>query len=178
MHIEAIEQIKGKDAAAQWAFKAIFQKALIRLGRLVAFESKGEDPNLGSIDDLLDVMTALFDAILTSAPLPEREIGIWTFIATNPGGSKIKVAKDPPRNGSSLCSRSGTTATARRGTAGKPREGVHGPGPAAGIREEGLAVRSGLGATSTSAASSRPSTVRDCLGRMCRRSRREPEGRR
>lgn len=33
----------------QWAFKAIFQKAIVRLSKTVEFESKGQDQRLGNI---------------------------------------------------------------------------------------------------------------------------------
>ncbi|MCY2991744.1 MAG: hypothetical protein NTY19_28300 [Planctomycetota bacterium] len=96
VHIANIEKIKGRDADAQWAFKAIFQKAMVRLGRLVAFESKGADPKLGTIEDLLSVLTGLYDigVLKVGASLPSGgDFGVWTFIATIPGGGKIKVAK-------------------------------------------------------------------------------------
>lgn len=95
VHIDVIERMKGKDADAQWAFKAIFQKAMVRLGRVIAFDYGDSDPNLGTIDDLLEFLTALYDrgVLKVAAPLQNSSFDIWTFIATNPGGSKIKVAK-------------------------------------------------------------------------------------
>lgn len=96
-HITAIEAIKGKDENAQWPHKAIFQKAMIRLGRRIAFENGGADPNLGTIEDLLRFLTQLYDAgwLKVRCRLPgNEEFDIWNFIATNPGGTKIKVAKD------------------------------------------------------------------------------------
>ena len=95
-HLEAIEAIKGKDDSTQWAYKAIFQKAVVRLARRIAFENGCTDANLGTIDDLLAVLTALHDAgvLKVRAHLPgSSDFDIWNFIATNPGGSKIKVAK-------------------------------------------------------------------------------------
>jgi hypothetical protein len=95
-HIEAIESLKGKDETAQWAFKAIFQKAMVRLARRVAFENGGADPNLGTIDELLAFLTTLHDngVLRVRARLPRNEVfDIWNFIATNLGGTKIKVAK-------------------------------------------------------------------------------------
>ena len=78
----------------QWAFKTIFQKALLRLGKLIAFENIGEN-RLGTIDDLLDFMNDLYDRnlLVTNAELPEHPFFLWTFISLNSGNGKIKVAK-------------------------------------------------------------------------------------
>ena len=79
----------------QWAFKAIFQKAMIRLGKIVEFEYKGKDKNLGTIDDVLDFLNKLYDQDILKvyALLPQHPFSLWTFIAVNPGNNKIKVAK-------------------------------------------------------------------------------------
>lgn len=79
----------------QWAFKAIFQKAMVRLGRMVEFEFGGEDKNLGNIDALLKFLDYLYekDVLKVDAELPEHSFRLWTFIALNPGNEKIKVAK-------------------------------------------------------------------------------------
>ena len=95
-HITAIEAIKGPVAGngADWSFKAIFQKSLIRLARLVEFEQKG-DPVLGKVEDIISLLDALYDKgiLKIDRPLPEHEYGLWAFIATNPVGGKIKVRK-------------------------------------------------------------------------------------
>ncbi len=79
----------------QWAFKAIFQKAMIRLGKIVEFEYKGRDKNLGTIDNVLEFLNNLYykGVLKVYAPLPEHPFSLWTFIAVNPGNNKIKVAK-------------------------------------------------------------------------------------
>lgn len=94
-HIAAIEGMKGKDADAQWAFKAIFQKAVVSLGRTIAFEFGDSDPNLGTIDDFLHFLTEIQnrDLLKVGAMLPDSDFSVWNFIATNVGGGKIKVAK-------------------------------------------------------------------------------------
>jgi hypothetical protein len=94
--IGAIEKLKGPAVGegADWAFKAIFQKAMVRLARVVAFEQKG-DRNLGSIDDVLTFLDALYDGgvLRVDRAMPNHEYGLWAFIGTNPVGGKIKVAQ-------------------------------------------------------------------------------------
>ena len=95
-HVDHIEnQIKGgRGPDSHWAFKAIFQKALVRLGRVVAFEHASNEA-LGGVDDLIAMLEDL-DArmvLLVGAPLADSQFRIWDFVATNPGGGKIKVAK-------------------------------------------------------------------------------------
>ena len=79
----------------QWAFKAIFQKAMLRLGKMIQFDYQGKDKNLGNINDVLSFLDNLYDkGVLTiDAPLPEHSFRLWTFIALNSGNDKIKVAK-------------------------------------------------------------------------------------
>lgn len=79
----------------QWAFKAIFQKAIVRLGKIVEFDSKGEDANLGNIKDVLAFLDSLYDRHILEVrrDLPELPLSLWTFIALNPGNQKIKVNK-------------------------------------------------------------------------------------
>ncbi len=79
----------------QWAFKAIFQKAIVRLGRMVEFDYKGKDKNLGNIDDVLAFLDRLYEkgVLKVDANLPNHPFRLWTFVAINPGNDKIKVAK-------------------------------------------------------------------------------------
>jgi hypothetical protein len=79
----------------QWAFKAIFQKAMVRLGRMVEFNYKGEDKNLGNIDDVLSFLDRLYEkgVLRVDANLPDHPFRLWTFVAVNPGNDKIKVAR-------------------------------------------------------------------------------------
>lgn len=94
--IAEIEEIKGPAVGegADWSFKAIFQKALVRLVRVVEFEQKG-DALLGNVDDVLAVFDALYDrgTFRIDRELPGHEYGLWAFIGTNPVGGSIKVAK-------------------------------------------------------------------------------------
>lgn len=90
-HQIAIDSMKE----SQWAFKAIFQKAMVRLGRMVEFEYKGKDKNLGNIDNVLSFLDRLYDKgiLKIDASLPDCAFRLWTFVATNPNNDKIKVAK-------------------------------------------------------------------------------------
>ncbi|WP_248277661.1 DNA sulfur modification protein DndB [Brasilonema sp. UFV-L1] len=90
-HQDAIARMKEN----QWAFKAIFQKAMIRLGRMVEFDYKGKDTNLGNIDDVLNFLDRLYDkdVLRVDANLPDYPFRLWTFVAINPGNDKIKVAR-------------------------------------------------------------------------------------
>jgi hypothetical protein len=83
----------GKMKDEQWAFKAIFQKAMVRLGKTVEFQYK--DEHLGSINDLITFLDRLYDegVLKVYALLPDHPFRLWTFVALNPGNDKIKVAK-------------------------------------------------------------------------------------
>jgi hypothetical protein len=92
-HIEHIEQLKGDKDDADWSFKAIFQKAIVRLARSVVFESAGDADRLGTLDTLLAVFDALHakGVLRVRAPLKGHSFGLWAFIGINPGNQKIKV---------------------------------------------------------------------------------------
>lgn len=79
----------------QWAFKTIFQKAMIRLGKMVEFEYKGQDKNLGNIDNVLSFLDRLYEqgVLRVDAKLLNHPYRLWTFVAINPGNENIKVAK-------------------------------------------------------------------------------------
>ncbi|MHC5728924.1 MAG: hypothetical protein ACYTXY_33365, partial [Nostoc sp.] len=87
-HQAAINSIKEN----QWAFKAIFQKAIVRLGRIVEFDYKAKDKNLGNIDDVLSCLDRLYDKgiLKVDADLPDYPFRLWTFVAINQGTDKIK----------------------------------------------------------------------------------------
>lgn len=89
-HINKIEAIKRSD----WAFKAIFQKAVMRLGRTVGFEAQN-DTNIGGIKELIQFLNALHKEglFVLEALLEDLPYKLWTFVATNPGNGKIKVSK-------------------------------------------------------------------------------------
>jgi hypothetical protein len=90
-HQTAIASMKEN----QWAFKNIFQKAIVKLGKMIDFNYKGEDKNLGNIDDVLNFLDRLYDKgiLRIDSELPGYTFRLWTFVAINPGNEKIKVTK-------------------------------------------------------------------------------------
>lgn len=95
-HIEEIEAIKGKsEDDAHWAFKTVFQKAMVILAKQVAFECKSSV--IGTIDSLLETLSQLNRAGLLKVRSKLEDAGshelLWEFIAINPGNQKIKVRK-------------------------------------------------------------------------------------
>ena len=79
----------------QWAYKAIFQKAMLRLGRMIEFENRGTERTLGNVDDLLRFFNRLYDegVLKLDARLPDSTANLWTYIALNASNQKIKVAR-------------------------------------------------------------------------------------
>jgi DNA-sulfur modification-associated len=79
----------------QWAFKSIFQKAIVRLGRMIEFDYQGKDSNLGNINHVISFLDTLYEreVFKIDVELPNHPFKLWTFIALNPINEKIKVAK-------------------------------------------------------------------------------------
>lgn len=96
-HSAAIEKIKGVGGGVlgeQWAFKTIFQKAIVRLGRTIFVEvAEDERERFGTVDDYLEFLNSLYKAqiLRVHASLPGATHDLWTFIAVNYGNRKIKV---------------------------------------------------------------------------------------
>ncbi len=92
-HVVAIESMKGAKDDADWSFKAIFQKALVRLARSIAFDNQADADRLGNIDTIIEIFDALHakGVLRVRAKLEGHNYGLWTFIGTNPGNQKIKV---------------------------------------------------------------------------------------
>jgi len=98
-HSASIERIKGvgsNELGEQWAFKTIFQKAVVRLGRII-FVGTADDERarFGSVDDYLEFLNSLHraDIFRVQARLsPPATHNLWTFIAINYGNRKIKVS--------------------------------------------------------------------------------------
>lgn len=97
-HVSAIERIKGLGENAlgeQWAFKTIFQKAMVRLGRVIFVQAaEGERTRFGSVQDLIEFFNLLYRAeiLRVHAELEGGSHNLWTFIAVNYGNRKIKVS--------------------------------------------------------------------------------------
>lgn len=97
-HSTAIEKIKGMGQdplGEQWAFKTIFQKALVRLGQSLFVEAPEDDrARFGEVSDYLYFLNKLYDAELlrVHASLPGATHELWTFISVNYGNKKIRVS--------------------------------------------------------------------------------------
>jgi hypothetical protein len=96
-HNDAIETIKagpGQVLGEQWAFKTIFQKAMVRLGRTLFVEvAEDERERFGTVGDYINFLNVLYRAnvLRVHAELPGATHGLWTFISVNYGNKKIKV---------------------------------------------------------------------------------------
>lgn len=96
-HREAIEKLKGSQSdlhGEQWLFKAIFQKALVKLGKRICADSpEDEVDRVGSIEDLLTFVDKLVERglLLTRVTLPGHSKYLWTFISLNPANPTIQV---------------------------------------------------------------------------------------
>jgi hypothetical protein len=97
-HSAAIEKIKGAGPGVlgeQWAFKTIFQKSLVRLGRTIFVQvPPDERARFGDVEDYLYFLNVLYkgDLLRVHAPLPGSAHGLWVFIAVNWSGRKIRVS--------------------------------------------------------------------------------------
>lgn len=96
-HKEAIEKIKGigrESGGEEWLFKAIFQKALVRLGKVICMDTpEDEVPAVGSIDNLLSVIDLLHrkGVLVTHSVLQGHAKYLWTFISLNAVNPTIQV---------------------------------------------------------------------------------------
>lgn len=98
-HSSSIERIKGVgslDLGEQWAFKTIFQKAIVRLGKsLFVGTAEDERERFGTVDDYLEFLNVLHlaDIFRIHAKVtPPATHALWTFVAVNYGNRKIKVS--------------------------------------------------------------------------------------
>jgi hypothetical protein len=96
-HKDAIEAIKGitrGSESEEWIFKAVFQKALIRLGKLVCVDTPADErEKMGGIDDLIGFLNELGERgmLKTLANIPGHAKLLWTFISLNPVSNTIQV---------------------------------------------------------------------------------------
>jgi hypothetical protein len=83
------------DLGEQWAFKTIFQKALLRLGKQLELSLTTEEKKrMGTVTDLLSFLDRLYqrNVLRVFYPLRGHSHLFWTFIALNYGNRKIKVS--------------------------------------------------------------------------------------
>ena len=94
--IATIKACRDTRLGEQWAFKTIFQKALVRLGKMIELGiSDSERLSLGAnVDDMLVFFGRLHDANLlrTYSSVSNVSHGLWTCIAVNQVNRKIKVS--------------------------------------------------------------------------------------
>lgn len=102
-HRDKIEAMKGSHRdpnGEQWLFKAIFQKSLVRLGKILCADSPSDElEKFGGIDELLAFVDNLFDRgiLRTFAKLPGHSKHLWTFISLNPVNPTIQVTSSSER---------------------------------------------------------------------------------
>jgi hypothetical protein len=96
-HVAQIEQIKAVGDVSlgeQWAFKTIFQKAMVRLGKLLFVQAAADERvRLGTVADYIDFLNTLYDAdvLRVHSRTSAGSFTLWTFIAVNYGNNKIRV---------------------------------------------------------------------------------------
>jgi hypothetical protein len=93
--ISGIKAFRDINLGEQWAFKTIFQKAFVRLGKQIAVEMPREETSrLGDIDDLISFFGKLYQGNLLRiySNCPNITHHLWTTIAVNVGNRKIKVS--------------------------------------------------------------------------------------
>lgn len=96
-HVKNIEKIKGYDSPAgeYWAFKTIFQKALIRLAKqLFLHINEIEKKKFGTVEDYVSFLNRLHrkEILRVNTPLKDSPHGVWTFISVNYGAKTIRVS--------------------------------------------------------------------------------------
>ncbi|MFT6862294.1 MAG: hypothetical protein ACJAVK_000851 [Akkermansiaceae bacterium] len=90
-----IKSLRSGDLGEQWAFKTIFQKAIMRFAKELFVDiPEDQRDKYGDVDQYLSVLNRLYDCDLlrVGADLPNGSWKLWTFISVNYGGGKIKVA--------------------------------------------------------------------------------------
>ena len=93
--IQAVKSYRDTALGEQWAFKTLFQKAFVRLGKQIELGlTNPERESIGTnIDDMLTFFNRLYDANLLRiySPISGISHSLWTSIAVNPGNRKIRV---------------------------------------------------------------------------------------
>jgi hypothetical protein len=94
-HIDAITKIKGSGSDEKWAFKTIFQKAIVRIGLALEVNASVPDKKrLGTIADLIAFLDKLNEKNILNVRWPSSDrFNLWTFIALHETSHKIKVNK-------------------------------------------------------------------------------------
>lgn len=113
-HEAAILKIKGigrgEDEGGEfWAFKAIFQKALVKLAKVLFFDApEGERARFGSVDDFLTFFGGLHKRGLLGVHsrilYGDSKHGLWVFISVSPMSKKIQVVNTAEKRINALLS--------------------------------------------------------------------------
>lgn len=94
LNIEKIKCVGDADLGEQWAFKTIFQKAMVRLGKTLFVQSaEDERERFGNISDYIGFLNTLYDkdVLRVHAKTSCGSYNLWTFVAVNYGNNKIRV---------------------------------------------------------------------------------------
>ena len=94
LKIQEIKATGDSNLGEQWAFKTIFQKAILRLAKKIFFQTSQEIERLGSVENFIEFLDDLYDRdiLRVLATLDGETHKFWTFIAVNPGNQKISVS--------------------------------------------------------------------------------------
>ena len=102
-HIRKILTIKAGESPDEdrWPFKSIFQKAMARLLKVIAYDNVDAKPKFGDVETFLEFFDILDDAgkLKVHVNLPacddpdNHSFELWTFIALHPTSGNIKVTK-------------------------------------------------------------------------------------
>jgi hypothetical protein len=96
-HQREIQNIKGTGdtiLGEHWAFKTIFQKAILRLAKRFKLMTPDEIQRFGTVETLIKFLDNLCDRGMLRVLYTEKELRYhyWTFIAINYGNLRIRVS--------------------------------------------------------------------------------------
>lgn len=94
-HEDSIANFKRHgELGEHWAFKTLFQKAYIELGKEIFIDLGDEREKYGNVNDFLRFFNCLEDSglLYVQSPLPDATHFLWTSVSVNYGSKKIKVS--------------------------------------------------------------------------------------
>lgn len=95
-HEKEIMRIKGDDRTNlgdQWAFKTIFQKAILRLAKQISLQTDEEVERMGKVEDYISFLDDLYERniLRVLCPIENENYKFWTFITLHHGTERIQV---------------------------------------------------------------------------------------
>lgn len=95
-HEKEIMRIKGDDRTNlgdQWAFKTIFQKAILRLAKRISLQTDEEVKRMGKVEDYISFLDDLYERniLRVLSPIENENYKFWTFITLHHGTERIQV---------------------------------------------------------------------------------------